>query len=321
MAQSNIATRARPVRDRFYYDVLEGLSQSQKNISPKYFYDRKGSEYFDQICHLDEYYPYRTELSLLPQVATALAGLLPPHCALVEFGAGSLCKVRPLLKAVPGIEKFVPIDISGEHLHAACDSLAREFRELAIEPVVADFSQPVCLSAHDCEHRVGFFPGSTIGNFEPPHAREFLVNARAALGEGSFLLIGVDTKKSPETLHRAYNDNAGITARFNLNLLERIGTHFAASVAIGNFEHYAFYNAPRGRIEMHLICNRAHTLVLDDVAFEFAQGESIHTENSYKYAPAEFAALAQGAGWHVAQHWMAQRDMFAIYLLQSAMPC
>lgn len=316
MMQTTQSRERKPVRDQFYYDILESLSQPRKSISPKYFYDRKGSAYFDEICTLEEYYPYRAELALLPRVAHSVARLLPDRCALIEFGAGSLNKVRPLLKAMPNIHRFIPIDICGEHLHGACVSLAREFQQLKVEPHIADFTQPTRLACNACEQRLGFFPGSTIGNLDPEQARAFLLNVRPVIGSGGHMLIGVDTKKSPEILHKAYNDRDGVTARFNLNVLERIGQHFETSVPINEFEHYAFYNAPEGRVEMHLVCNKPLSLVLDGVVIDFGQGETIHTENSYKYSVTEFADLAASAGWKMVQHWLAPDDMFAIYLLK-----
>lgn len=300
---------------RFFDDVITGLTRSQKQLSPKYFYDKQGSEYFDQICHLEEYYPYRTELALLPKVAIDISELLVERQAIVEFGAGSLQKIKPLLDHVETINSYVPVDISGEHLQASCEDLQRAHPDLRVKPVVADFTRQIALNNNPDEQKLGFFPGSTIGNFTPSEALNFLCNAKDSLGEGGRLLIGVDTKKSPQILHKAYNDNQGITARFNMNILERINREINGNFDTSRFEHYAFYNATKGCIEMHLVCAEKHTVKIDGIAIDFATGESIHTENSYKYTPEEFNALARDAGWLVERLWMAENDLFSIYLL------
>ncbi|VUD64200.1 Histidine N-alpha-methyltransferase [Thalassocella blandensis] len=305
-------------RNQFYYDVLAGLNASQKHLSPKYFYDESGSHYFDQICALDEYYPYKTELTLLPEVASTLAKNLQGQFALVEFGAGSLLKVKPLLNEIDGIHRFMPIDISGEHLVSACEQLQQEYQSLEVAPTVADFTQPLALDGFHGLQPLGFFPGSTIGNFTPDEAAGFLQNVRNILGPDSYLLIGVDTKKSPRTLHRAYNDQMGITAKFNLNILHRINRHFDSRLDVADFEHYAFYNTSEGRIEMHLVSRKAHNIVLDETIIHFDEGESIHTESSYKYSPQDFQTLAAKTGWQIDQAWMAQGDMFSMYLLKNA---
>lgn len=304
-------------QDTFYYDVLSGLRSNPKKLPPKYFYDKKGSEYFDQICHLEEYYPYKTELELLPEVAKSLRTILREEYALVEFGAGSLLKVKPLLNEIHGIKQFLPIDISGEHLRSACQLLAAEYEQLTISPLEADFSQPIDLKFIKSLHPLGFFPGSTIGNFTPPEAKTFLRNVRTTLGPGGHLLIGVDTKKSPEKIHRAYNDEHGVTAKFNLNILERINHAFGNVFQKEKFEHYAYYNATKGCVEMHLVCLQAHNIILDGIEISFDQGESIHTENSYKYSIQDFSNLAESAGWNICHYWLAKNNMFSIYLLRN----
>ena len=304
-------------RDEFCEDVIEGLTRSEKKLHPKYFYDKKGSEYFDQICALEEYYPYEVELSLLPKVARDLSDLFSDEYALIEFGAGSLLKVKPILEEVTGIKRFVPIDISGEHLRESCSALADEFDKLEVVPIEGDFSQPVEMQAGGAYKKIGFFPGSTIGNFTQEEARKFLVNASKTLGTNSYLIVGVDTKKSPTKLHRAYNDKQGVTAKFNLNILDRINRHFDNPIDKEKFEHYAYYNAPKGRVEMHLVCLEKHSVCLDDVVVEFEKGESIHTESSYKYAPSEFQALALAAGWETKKLWLADDEMFSVFLLHN----
>lgn len=299
----------------FFNDVIDGLTRSQKQLPPKYFYDKQGSEYFDRICGLEEYYPYRTELALLRTVANDMRELLVEKQAIVEFGAGSLQKIKPLLDEVETITSYMPVDISGEHLQASCEDLQRTCPDLMVKPVVADFTQHIALNHNPDEQKLGFFPGSTIGNFTPDEARTFLCNARDSLGRDGRLLIGVDTKKSPQVLHKAYNDSRGITARFNMNILERINRELKANFVTARFEHYAFYNAAKGCIEMHLVCTEKHTTKIDGIAIDFAAGESIHTENSYKYTPDEFAVLARDAGWQIERRWMAGDDLFSIYLL------
>ncbi len=317
MPPATPASRPSITKDQFYYDVINGLSGEQKVLAPKYFYDKTGSEYFDQICDLEEYYPYKTELKLLPQVAMSMARDVKGHFALVEFGAGSLLKVKPLLDCVDTIEKFIPIDISGDHLQHSCDVLKDEYPQLEVSPYVADFTQPLDITNYSGLQPLGFFPGSTIGNFTPEEAQKFLETARAILGKNSYLLIGVDTKKSPETLHKAYNDAQGVTAKFNLNVLERINRRFCNAIDVENFEHYAFYNAQVGRVEMHLVSKSEYDTVLDDIDIHFAQGESIHTESSYKYSPQDFTQLATASGWEIQHKWMAPEQMFSTYLLKN----
>jgi dimethylhistidine N-methyltransferase len=317
MNQAAVVKKSRVLKDDFYNHVLHGLTREQKKLHPKYFYDKQGSEFFDQICDLPEYYPYKTELALLPEVAESLSESLTSQYSLVEFGAGSLLKVQPLLDQVDGIKQFVPIDISGEHLSAACKTLSDQYEELSVTPVTGDFTQPLAIPTEKSLQPLGFFPGSTIGNLLPGEAKEFLESARATLGEDSYLLIGVDTKKSPNQLHKAYNDAQGVTAKFNLNILNRINRHFDADIDVAKFEHYAFYHAEKGCIEMHLVSLEDQTLVLDDVQVNFQRGESIHTESSYKYTPAQFKALAASAGWQVESQWLASDQLFSIYLLRN----
>lgn len=304
-------------KDEFYDHVLSGLTQSKKALHPKYFYDKQGSEYFDQICELEEYYPYKTELSLLPKVAESLAEILSDNYALIEFGAGSLLKVKPLLEKIRGIRQFIPIDISGEHLRSACLELKAQFPLLDVRAIEADFTQSVDIPHDPQLQRLGFFPGSTIGNLAPDEAHAFLRNARITLGRGSYLLVGVDTKKSPASLHRAYNDGAGVTAAFNRNILHRVNRHFDSTIEVDKFEHYAFYNAGKGCVEMHLVCLETHSVYLDGISVEFKEGETIHTESSYKYTPSEFQAMAGQSGWETEKLWLAENNMFSIFLLKN----
>lgn len=318
MIEAVIESTETAVHDEFSRHVIDGLQLENKKLHPKYFYDKKGSEYFDEICHLEEYYPYTVELELLPTVAADLKRLLKGRYSLIEFGAGSLLKVKPLLDKVPGIKQFVPIDISSEHLFDACCELKDQYPELNVRPVSGDFTQPIDLPVSGQLRNLGFFPGSTIGNFTPTEAAHFLKNARVSLGESANMIVGVDTKKSPEILHRAYNDASGVTAKFNLNILARINQKFDDAIDVEKFEHYAYYNMVKGCVEMHLVSTEDQEVSLGDVGVHFAQGESIHTESSYKYSPSEFESLANKAGWEIQQLWLARNDMFSIFLLRGA---
>ncbi|MDN7125486.1 L-histidine N(alpha)-methyltransferase [Pseudidiomarina terrestris] len=303
----------------FLQDVLAGLRLPQKALPPKYFYDQQGSAYFDQICQLDEYYPYRTELGLLPEVARELKHYFErasvSSLQLVEFGAGSLHKVKPVLEELSMVDEFVALDISGEHLKEASSDLAEAFPQLTIKVVQGDFTQPMQMELSSATP-MGFFPGSTIGNFEPEEAVEFLRNAGTTLGEESYLLLGVDTKKDRAILEPAYNDSKGVTALFNKNILTRINRELDGNFDLDQFEHTAIYNQQLGRIEMHLRSLTKQEVSIAGERFQFAEGETIHTENSYKYHPEEFERLASRAGWSPESVWLAADGIFAIMLLR-----
>lgn len=312
------ATPQSALHNPFLEDVLEGLSKPQKSISAKYFYDTAGSQYFDQICHLPEYYPYRSELKLLPKVVDELSRLTPEQISIIEFGAGALKKIRFLLEGLAGIKEFIPIDIAAQFLQNQCSDLQRDYPELKLRPVAGDFCQPLHLPEKPRHCTLGFFPGSTIGNFSPQLARTFLQNAKKTLGKNSFFLVGVDTKKDAETLHNAYNDSQGVTAKFNLNLLSRMNRELSANFDLNRFEHYAFYNVVEGRVEMHLISQEEQVVSVGGHHVPFRKGESIHTESSYKYTPPEFNALASSAGWRPQTVWMADNDAFSMHLLATS---
>lgn len=297
-------------------EAIDGLSQPQKTLPAKYFYDTKGSQLFDRICELDDYYPYRTEIALLPSIANDLSNILCEPCHIVEFGAGALTKIRILLKNFKQIDSFTPIDIAGDYLRHQAELLQQEFPALDITAIEADFTQSVCLPK-SASRKIGFFPGSTIGNFQPEDATKFLKQTRETLGRDALLLIGVDTKKSPEILHRAYNDSEGVTREFNLNMLSHLNHSADANFDPNNFEHYAFYNPIEGRIEMHLISTIDQTVLLGETPIDFREGESIHTENSHKYTPSEFESLSSQSGWKSVKHWMASQQMFGVHLLQA----
>ena len=299
----------------FARSLLAGLAQRPRRIAPKFFYDAAGSALFDRICELPEYYPTRTELALLEAHAGAMARCVGPQAEIVEFGAGSSRKVRRLLDALERPRRFVPIDISGEHLHAAAVALRRERPGLEVRPLVADFTRPLMLPAPERGvRRVGFFPGSSIGNFDPDEALNFLRQAGELL-RGGGLLIGVDLVKPPALLHAAYNDAAGVTAAFNLNLLARANRELGANFDLDAFSHYAFYEPVWQRIEMHLVSRRVQQVRVCGHAFEFAEGESLHTENSYKYSVAGFRALAEQAGYEPGPVWCDPQGLFSVHWL------
>jgi dimethylhistidine N-methyltransferase len=299
----------------FAKDVIDDLSQRPKRLSPKYFYDAAGSELFEQITLLPEYYPTRTELSILRDRGSAIAAIIPKGAALVEFGAGATTKVRLLLDEC-AFGAYVPVDISGDFLKAQADALRKDFPDLDVYPVAADFTAPFALpDAVKAMPKVGFFPGSTLGNFEPHEACAFLRSARDILGDGAQMIIGVDLEKDDRVLYDAYNDAAGVTARFNLNVLVRINRELGGNFDISAFTHRAIYNRERHRIEMHLISKKAQTVRLLGRSFSFRPGESIHTECSYKYSLERFTALARGAGWTVRKSWTDEAGMFSVHAL------
>lgn len=310
--------RASAENEQFAADLHAALARAPKTISPKYFYDEAGSHLFEQICELPEYYPTRTELSLLQAHAADMALQFGPQVQLVEYGAGALRKVRLLLDAMPrDAVQFVPVDISGPHLLAACDGLAADYPGLAIQPLVADFTRPHTLPpCPDHSRRVGFFPGSSIGNFTPSEADAFLRLAAAELAGGG-LLIGIDLVKDHDTLHAAYNDAAGVTAAFNLNVLDRARRELGADFPVDGFEHLAFYNPAYRRIEMHLRATQALELRLGCATYAFHEGETLHTEHSHKYSVTGFQAMAQRAGFKPGKVWTDQNGWFAVLWLEA----
>ncbi|MDM0046268.1 L-histidine N(alpha)-methyltransferase [Variovorax dokdonensis] len=316
------ATRSDPASAdaEFGRELLEGLSRKQRSISPKYFYDAEGSRLFDAICELPEYYPTRTELAILSANAADIAQRIGPDAEIVEFGAGSLRKVRLLLDALESPRRFVPIDISGEHLQGAAAALQAEYPDLPVHPVVADYTRPFDLPPllAGSRRRVGFFPGSTLGNFTPEEALAFLQGAAHVL-RGGGLLLGVDLVKDPALLHAAYNDAQGVTAQFNLNLLHRANRELGADFDVARgFGHAAFYNAPLKRIEMHLLSRRAQVVRLLGQQVEFAEGETIHTENSHKFTVEALRALALRAGFGIGPVWTDPQRLFSVHWLPAA---
>lgn len=303
----------------FLADVLIGLARPQKSIPPKYFYDDAGSRLFEAICELPEYYPTRTEIALMEARAAEIAACLAPNVQLIEFGSGASTKSRLLIEAAKP-SNYIPIDISDSALREACERLRRAYPTLTINAVCADFTQPLHLRAPvvmpDTE-RVIYFPGSTIGNFEPAEAHAFLRNVAAMLGDGGQLLIGVDLKKDRAVLEAAYNDAEGVTARFNLNLLVRMNRELGANFLIERFRHRAFYDEARGRIEMHLESLDPHTVRIADRDFHFRAGETIHTEISVKYSVFEFQDVGRAAGFVPLKVWTDVDQLFSVHLMSA----
>jgi dimethylhistidine N-methyltransferase len=299
----------------FAREAIDDLSQHPKRLSPKYFYDATGSELFEAITRLPEYYPTRTELKILRERGGDIAKIIPENAALIEFGAGATTKVRLLLERC-AFAAYVPVDISGDFLNAQANALRKDFPSLKVHPVAADFTAPFKLPDEIAGlPKVGFFPGSTIGNFEPHEACRFLRSARNILGQGAQMIIGADLEKDERVLHDAYNDAAGVTARFNLNVLVRMNRELGGNFDVSAFTHRAIYNREQHRIEMHLISKKSQTVRMLGTSFAFRAGESIHTENSYKYSVERFAALARGSGWKVRESWTDESGMFSVHAL------
>lgn len=297
----------------FLHDLQSALATPPHCISPKYFYDELGSRLFERICGLPEYYPTRTELALLQRHAHDIADLAGPHAEIVEFGAGSLHKVRLLLAALEQPARYLPIDISCAHLLHAAQRLAQDFPHLDVFPIAADYTHRLSLPpplAH-AGQRVGFFPGSTIGNFTPQERLQFLKTAAQVL-HGGALLLGVDLVKNPATLHAAYNDAQGVTADFNLNLLARANRELDCNFALAQFAHYAFYNAPQRRIEMHLISQCRQHVQLAGQCYELANGDSLHTENSYKFSLDDLHEQSIQAGFTPGPVWTDVDQLFCV---------
>lgn len=306
-----------PKSASFREEVLHGLQQPNKQLPAKFLYDERGAQLFDQICILDEYYPTRTELAIMRQDVAEMSALLGPGCLLIEYGSGSSTKTRLLLDALEEPAGYVPIDIAKEQLLQAATEIAERYPSLEVLPVCADYTAyyEVPLPERPATRRVVYYPGSTIGNFDPDQAHQFLQSIATVCGHDGGLLIGVDLKKDPVMLHRAYNDAAGVTATFNLNLLVRINHELGADFQLDRFRHYACYNPRAGRIEMHLVSLSEQTVHLADVQISVKRGESIWTESSYKYTVDEFARLAGGAGFTVERVWMDPAELFSVQYL------
>jgi dimethylhistidine N-methyltransferase len=302
--------------------ALPGLRAARKTLPAKLFYDEIGCRLFQEITRLPEYYLTRTEVRLLKTVAPATSALMPPGSTLVEYGASDESKAVFFLRqrddhGGPVFLAYVPIDVAEAPLQQACARLAREMPELELYPITADFMHPLILPALRGRPRLGFFPGSTIGNLEPAEACSFLKHVRLALGPGARFLISTDLDKDPDVLIAAYDDAAGVTAAFNLNLLTRLNREAGADFDVDAFRHGAVWNAQESRIEMHLFSQRDQVVTVGDERIAFLAGESIHTENSYKWPLAVFDSLACEAGWHRLRLWVEPNAMYAVHLLEA----
>jgi dimethylhistidine N-methyltransferase len=309
-----------PTRSDLKTDVLNGLARPQKWISSMHFYDARGSRLFDEICELPEYYLTRTEIGIMEDDAAEMSDLIGSHALLVEFGSGSSIKIRLLLDHLDDLAAYVPVEISREHLMKSVDVLQAAYPRLSILPVCADFTEPFDLPEppSPAARNIVYFPGSTIGNFEPDDALALMSRMRSVADREGALLIGVDLKKDASILERAYDDSAGITAQFNKNVLRRLNHELGADFDVDQFHHHAIWNDKRGRVEMHLVSDCAQTVNVGGTPIAFAKDESIQTESSYKYLPDEFAALAARAGFAVEHVWTDAAGLFSVQYLESA---
>lgn len=316
---TSYAPYAPPLDEQFLKDVVHGLKQTRKQLPCKYFYDERGSVLFTEICKTPEYYITRTELSLLDDILPNVARRVGRNVNIIEYGSGEGLKIRKLLAALDQPKSYTPIDISAEILLCSSKQLKREFPDIQIHPVVADYTAhidlPEPVDADRMNRRVVFFPGSTISNFDPTEARQFLCKLGNLLKPGDGLLLGVDLVKSPTRLHDAYNDSAGVTADFNLNLLHRINNELGGDFEPSQFEHYAFYNPEVSRIEMHLISLCAQLVTVGGNQFHFDKGETIHTENSYKYSTERVQELGAECRFSHEHAWTDRQELFSVHYL------
>jgi dimethylhistidine N-methyltransferase len=306
--------------DRLQAELLTGLGMPQKQLSPMWFYDEHGSQLFERICRLPEYYLTRTELGIMHRYAEDMARQIGPGAALIEPGAGSSEKTRLLLDRLQSPSSYVPIDISRDFLLESAKALAQDYPALRIVPVCADFTGPFDLPVQVswAQRRVVYFPGSTIGNFEPDAAQRMLSTMRSIIGRQGAILIGIDLEKDPEVLFHAYNDAEGVTALFNLNALRHINRKLGADFDVTAFEHRAIWDAEHGRIEMRLISRRDQIVHIGTQQVEFRRGEFLRTEYSHKYTLERFAAMASKSELTVAQVWMDEQRWFSVQLLQAS---
>ncbi|MCY4127967.1 MAG: L-histidine N(alpha)-methyltransferase [Gammaproteobacteria bacterium] len=305
-----------PILPNVIEEIRQGLRESPKRISPKYFYDEHGSALFEQITDLPEYYLTRTEIGILDEYKEELSQIIDKSCCLIEYGSGSSRKVRLLINAIAP-RFYVPVDISREHLDQSARAIHDDFASLHVYPTCADYTQTLELpDVIDGAPRCGFFPGSSIGNFERDDAARFLTNLRRDIGPGGHCIIGFDSRKPKTILEAAYNDTKGVTASFNLNLLSNLNRTTGTDFDPSGFRHQSFYNETLGRIEMHLVSKTTQNVTLDGETFHFANGETIHTENSYKYSLDEVKALAHKSGMSFIKHWEDSQAWFYVVLLR-----
>ncbi len=295
-------------------EILQGLSLPQKALSPKFFYDERGSQLFDAICELPEYYLTRTELEIMRVHMDEIAALVGPEASLIEFGSGSSLKTRMLLERLDRLAAYVPVDISRKHLMAAAGSLAGDYPDVEVWPVLADFMQPFELPNPSVMplRNIVYFPGSTIGNFSPDQAQSLLKVMHVEAGEGGALLIGVDLQKDTAVIERAYNDDAGVTAEFNLNMLSRINREFGANFNLDLFRHRAIYDEEHGRMELTLVSEREQIVRIAGQSFHFEKGEALLTEHSHKYTLEQFGSMAKRAGFVVDTVWTDPEQLFSV---------
>jgi dimethylhistidine N-methyltransferase len=311
--------RAPSATDRLTRDVLEGLRKSPKQVSPVWFYDEEGSNLFDSICELPEYYLTRTEMQIMRDHVDEMAVAIGPNAALIEFGSGSSDKTRILLDKLESLACYVPIDISRDYLFETAGMLARDYPSLRITPVCADFTQPFDLPVHiaAAHRRVVYFPGSTLGNFETDAAQRVLTTMRTIIGRKGAVLIGIDLHKDPDVLKRAYNDEQGVTAEFNLNALRHMNRELGADFDVDAFEHSALWIENQSRIEMHLVSKRDQDIHLGDETIHIERGEHLRTECCHKYTLEGFAQLAATADLAVTHVWMDPQRQFSVQMLEA----
>lgn len=306
-----------PKIESFYDEVIKGLSKTPKQIPSKFFYDSQGSELFNQICQLEEYYPTRTELSIFQQYKLEISKFIGKNALIIEYGSGGSQKVRLLLDMLDEPVGYLPIDISKDYLFDDASQLAKDYPKLQIIAVCADYTKTIKLPElnFNFDKKVVFFPGSTIGNLDYEDAKSLLSNTVARLNNKDGMLIGVDLKKNTKLLNDAYNDRQGVTAAFNLNLLTRINNDLKANFDLSAFEHYAFYNEDKGRIEMHLISRKDQNIKINDHEIKLKKDEMIHTENSYKYEIKQFQQLATATGFSASKVWVDPANLFSVHYL------
>ena len=305
------------VNDDKVLEILQGFQKEHKTLPSKYFYDQHGSFLFDQICKLEEYYITRTETGIMQQNIDEIAGMIPPNCLLIEYGSGSSEKTRMILNHFPQLAAYVPVDISREHLFNSAENLNRIYPKLVIFPLSADFTKKFSLPlvSNGFSHKLAYFPGSTIGNFYPTQAVDFMNNVASLVGPGGGFLIGIDLQKDSAVLNQAYNDRKGITAAFNLNMLAHINQNFHADFIESQFEHLAFYNQQAGRIEMHLVSKQDQMVTINGIGFNLYKDERILTEVSYKYTLEGFTELANQAGFDLGKVWLDSKKYFGVLFL------
>jgi L-histidine Nalpha-methyltransferase len=309
---------ATPKSDALSSDVLEGLKKTPKELSPVWFYDELGSFLFDSICDLPEYYITRTELQIMRGHADEMATHIGPNAALIELGSGTSLKTRLLLDRLMTPTAYIPVDIAREHLLDAAGMLARDYTDLRIIPVCADFTQPFDLpsAVFSASKRVVYFPGSTLGNFKRAEALALLNRMRELIGKSGAVLIGIDLRKDPQVLERAYDDSSGVTAEFNLNALRHLNRELGSDFDLSAFEHYAVWVEDESRIEMHLVSKRDQTVHIAGEDVKIKRGEHLRTEYCHKYTLEGFADLAAMAGLSVSRVWTDPEQKFSVQLLE-----